>query len=307
MIEAKALTKQFGKVKALNRIDLTIPDGEIFGLVGTNGAGKSTFLRLTAGVLRPSEGSVMLDERPVFDNPAVKRDIFFVPDDAWFFPGATPLEMMRYYAMLYPSFDHTLCIKVLESFSLDPARRIAEFSKGMKKQMFLGMGLAAGTRYLLLDETFDGLDPVARQGAKSLFAAELMDRGLSILIASHSLRELEDICDHVGLLHQGGVLLSKDVESMKLGLQKVQCVFVSDADAEKTLEGAEVLLHDVRGRLHTITLRGTREEVQARFDAANTVFTELLTLSLEEVFISETEAVGYDLRKFILDDETAFA
>ncbi|MBR0164512.1 MAG: ABC transporter ATP-binding protein [Lachnospiraceae bacterium] len=301
MIEALTLTKAYGRTTALNRIGLTIEDGEIFGLVGTNGAGKSTLLRLIAGVLRPTEGSVTLDARPVYDNPAVKREIFFVPDEAYFFTNSTPLEMMRYYAMMYPSFDEMHCLKLLGSFSLDPRRKIAEFSKGMKKQLFICLGVAAHVRYLLLDETFDGLDPIARQGAKSIFAGQMADESLTIVIASHSLRELEDICDHVGLLHEGGVLLSRDVESMKLGLQKVQCVFASEEEADKVLADAEVLVHDVRGRLHTITLRGTREETQARLDRAQTVFTEMLTLSLEEVFISETEAAGYDVKKFILD------
>ena len=171
----------------------------------------------------------------------------------------------------------------------------------MKKQVSILLGICAGTKYLLCDETFDGLDPVVRQGVKSLFAAEMADRGLTPVIASHNLRELEDICDHIGLLHQGGVILSEDLSDMKLRMQKVQCVFATDGDEERALEGLDILLHEKRGRLHTITMRGEREEVEEAFKRGNPVFFEVLPLSLEEIFISETEVVGYDIRKFILE------
>ena len=162
------------------------------------------------------------------------------------------------------------------------------------------MGLCANTKYLLCDETFDGLDPVVRQAVKSLFAGEMADRGLTPIIASHNLRELEDICDHIGLLHQGGVILSEDIEDMKLKMQKVQCVFASDEDEEKAVSGLEVLLKETRGRLRTYTIRGEREEIEKAFSRGNPIFFEVLALSLEEIFISETEVVGYDIRKFVL-------
>ncbi len=170
----------------------------------------------------------------------------------------------------------------------------------MKKQLSVILGLPAKTRYIVCDETFDGLDPVMRQTVKSLFAEDMADRGLTPVIASHNLRELEDICDHVGLLHQGGVLLSEDLEDMKLGLQKVQVVFASDEDREHALEGLNVILTEQRGKLMTYTIRGEREEVEAHFRKVTQVFFEVLKLSLEEIFISETEVVGYDIRKFIL-------
>lgn len=300
MIEAKKLSKKFHKTKALNDVNLAIQDGEIFGLIGMNGAGKSTLLRLFAGVYRPDEGSALIDSKPVFDNPHVKSELFFVPDEPFYFQDATPLDMAAYYKAFYPTFDMFEFERLLNSFSLSGEDKCATFSKGMKRQMFISLGIAAHTRYLLLDESFDGLDPVARQAVKTLFASELADRGLTVLIASHALRELEDICDHVGLLHKGGVLLSKDVEDMKLSLQKVQVVFANDNDLSAVLSDAQVLIHEHRGRLHTITLRGTAEEVDARFKRADTVFFERLGLSLEEVFISETEAVGYDIKKLIL-------
>ena len=301
MIELLELYKSFDDIKAVNRVSLSIRDGEVFGLVGTNGAGKSTILRIISGIIKPDKGIVCVDNRPVYDNPDVKKDIFYISDDQYFLPNSTPEEMADYYEEIYDKFDKLRFFKLCGGFGLDIKRRISSFSKGMKKQVSILLGICAGTKYLLCDETFDGLDPVVRQGVKSLFAAEMADRGLTPVIASHNLRELEDICDHIGLLHQGGVILSEDLSDMKLRMQKVQCVFATDGDEERALEGLDILLHEKRGRLHTITMRGEREEVEAAFKRGNPVFFEVLPLSLEEIFISETEVVGYDIRKFILE------
>ncbi|MBO6242876.1 MAG: ABC transporter ATP-binding protein [Butyrivibrio sp.] len=300
MIELLDLEKSYDDIKAVNRVSLSILDGEVFGLVGTNGAGKSTILRIIAGVIQPDLGIVCVDNRPVYDNPEVKKDIFYISDDQYFLPNSTPEDMADYYEGIYEKFDKLRFFKMCGGFGLDTKRKISTFSKGMKKQISILLGICAGTKYLLCDETFDGLDPVVRQGVKSLFAAEMEDRGLTPVIASHNLRELEDICDHVGLLHQGGVILSEDISDMKLNMQKVQCVFASDEDEKKALEGIDILLHEKRGRLHTITMRGEREEIEAAFKRGNPVFFEVLALTLEEIFISETEVVGYDIRKFIL-------
>jgi len=300
MIELLNLEKSFDDIKAVNRVSLNILDGEVFGLVGTNGAGKSTILRIISGVIKPDAGIVLVDKRPVYDNPDVKRDIFYISDDQYFLPNATPEEMATFYENIYPGFDKLRFHKLCTGFGLDAKRRINTFSKGMKKQVSILLGICAGTKYLLCDETFDGLDPVVRQGVKSLFAGEMADRGMTPIIASHNLRELEDICDHIGLLHQGGVILSEDIEDMKIKMQKVQCVFASEEDEKKALEGLNVLLHETRGRLHTITIRGEREEIEAAFGRGNPIFFEVLALSLEEIFISETEVVGYDIRKFVL-------
>ena len=300
MIELLDLDKSYDDIKAVNRVSLSIMDGEVFGLVGTNGAGKSTILRIIAGVIQPDLGIVCVDNRPVYDNPDVKKDIFYISDDQYFLPNSSPEDMAEYYEGIYEKFDKLRFYKMCNGFGLDIKRKISTFSKGMKKQISILLGICAGTKYLLCDETFDGLDPVVRQGVKSLFAAEMEDRGLTPVIASHNLRELEDICDHVGLLHKGGVILSEDISDMKLNMQKVQCVFASEEDEKNALEGIDILLHEKRGRLHTITMRGEREEIEAAFKRGNPVFFEVLALSLEEIFISETEVVGYDIRKFIL-------
>jgi ABC-2 type transport system ATP-binding protein len=209
--------------------------------------------------------------------------------------------MCSFYRTVYPAFDSDRFTRLLGDFSLAPKRRIQYYSRGMKKQLAVLCGLCSNARYLLCDETFDGLDPVMRQAVKSIFANDMEERGLTPVISSHNLRELEDICDHVGLLHAGGLLLSRDLASMKLGLLKVQCVFDDEDDVEDALSGLELLNHDIRGRLHTLTIRASSEEILAHFENRNMIFFELLPLTLEEIFISETEVIGYDIRNFILN------
>ena len=221
MIEAVNLTKRFDDIMAVDHLNATIKDGSVFGLIGTNGAGKSTFLRLASGVLKPDEGCITIDGHEVFENTSAKKRFFYISDEQFFFSNTTPLEMMHYYRKIYEKFDETRFHKLMQSFGLDEKRKIHTFSKGMKKQVSVICGVCAATDYLFCDETFDVLDPVMRQTVKSIFAADMEDRNLTPIIASHNLRELEDICDHVGLLHKGGILLSKDLDDMKLNIHKV--------------------------------------------------------------------------------------
>ena len=300
MIEMYNVTKTFDSIKAVDSVSVTIKENTVFGLIGTNGAGKSTALRMITGVLKPDEGTIAVDNMSVFDNVEAKKKMFFIADEPYFFAGSTAETMEQYYSSIYENFDEDEFYDYLDSFNLDRRRKVSTFSKGMKKQLALLLGICSHTKYLLCDETFDGLDPVMRQGVKSIFAKEMEENGLTPIIASHNLRELEDICDHVGLLHKGGVLLSRDLEDMKCNIQKVQCVFSSEDDEKKVLGGLEVLQKEKRGSLSTITVRNTKEEVMAHFASVNTVFFEILPLSLEEIFISETEVVGYDIKKLIL-------
>lgn len=300
MIEVYNVTKTFEKIKAVDAVSVTIKENTVFGLIGTNGAGKSTMLRMITGILEPDEGTIAIDNMPVYDNVEAKKKFFFIADEPYFFANSNAETMEYYYSSVYETFQKAEYYKYLESFNLDKHRKIATYSKGMKKQLALILGICAHTKYLLCDETFDGLDPVMRQGIKSILAKEMEENGLTPVIASHNLRELEDICDHVGLLHKGGVLLSKDLEDMKCNIQKVQCVFASVEDELKALNGLDVLKKEQRGSLRTITVRSTREEIMARFATVSTIFFEVLPLSLEEIFISETEVVGYDIKKLIL-------
>ena len=300
MIEIHNLTKAFDDIKAVDDISVTIKDNSVFGLIGTNGAGKSTVLRMVCGVLKPDDGTVAVDGTPVYDNAEAKKKLFFIADEPYFFSNANAKTMESYYSGVYENFNAGEFYRYLDNFNLDKNRKISTYSKGMKKQLALLLGICAHTKYLLCDETFDGLDPVMRQGIKSIFAKEMEENGLTPVIASHNLRELEDLCDHVGLLHKGGVLLSKDLEDMKSNIQKVQCVFATEEDARKAEKDMNIMKAERRGSLCTYTVRASREEVIARFAAVNTVFFETLPLSLEEIFISETEVVGYDIKKIIL-------
>lgn len=298
MIQAVNLTKRFDDIVAVDHINATIKDGCVFGLIGTNGAGKSTFLRLMSGVLKPEEGHVTIDGHEVFENTEAKRRFFYISDEQFFFSNATPEEMLRYYRAVYQRFDEARFHKLMSSFGLSEKRKIHTFSKGMKKQVSVICGICAGTDYLFCDETFDGLDPVMRQAVKSLFAADMADRNLTPIIASHNLRELEDICDHVGLLHKGGILLSRELDDMKLNIHKLQCVLQPGMSAED-LVALDKLNIEQRGSLITLVVRGTREEVEAIMASYNPVFFECIPLSLEEIFISETEVAGYDIKKLI--------
>ncbi len=300
MIKTADLCKSFDDIQALKDLTLNIKEAQVFGLVGTNGAGKSTLLRLISGVLKPDSGHITVDEEAVYDNPAVKSRLFFIADEPYFFPNANAAELKNYYSAVYAGFDGARFDRLLNEFGLDPKRAVSGYSKGMKKQLAVICGICTGTKYLLCDETFDGLDPMMRQAVKSLFANDMYERGLTPVIASHNLRELEDICDHVGLLHKGGLLLSEDLESMKLGIRKLQCVFESDEDAAKVLPRLQTVSTEQRGRLYTIVAKGEEEEIAACFADVNTVFFEMLPLTLEEIFICETEVAGYDIKKLIL-------
>ncbi len=299
MIQVSNVSKRFDDIQAINGIDLTIDDGQVFGLVGTNGAGKSTFLRIAAGILRADTGSVIIDGRPVYENPEVKAELFYISDDTAFFSNTTPKEMAVFYSRIYPGYKMERFDNLMESFGLDKNRKIKTFSKGMKKQLSIILGIAANTRYLYCDETFDGLDPVMRQAVKSLFINDMSERRFTPVIASHNLRELEDICDTVGLLHKGGILLSKNLDDAKADVHKLQCVFRDDASRKRIEEKLCILTSEERGKLVTMTIRGQEDEIDEAMRAECPVFMEILPLSLEEIFISETGVQGYDIKKII--------
>lgn len=300
MIEIHNISKSFDGYQALSEINARIKEGQVFGLIGTNGAGKSTLLRIISGIYKPDEGEVKIDDKDVWDNPEAKINVFYLSDEQYFFSQETPLDMLKLYKQQYPNFDEERFFKFLQSFSLDKKRKINTFSKGMKKQLSIFYGICANTKYLICDETFDGLDPVVRQTVKSLFVKEMESRDFTPIIASHNLRELEDICDHVGLLHKGGILFSKDLEFMKLGIYKLQCVFKNFEDMDQLSAQFPILHQELRGSLRTVTLRGSKEDIDLFMARVNPIFYELLPLSLEEIFITETEVAGYDFKQLYL-------
>ena len=298
MIKIKNLSKSFDEILAVNQVDMQIQEGIVFGLLGTNGAGKSTLLRMIAGILKPECGEILVDDKPIWENVEVSRNVFYISDDQFYFANGNAEELATFYRCYYPDFDTQKFGEYLKKFGLDPKRKIKTFSKGMRKQLSILLGLCAGVKYLLCDETFDGLDPVMRQGIKSIFAQEIDERGLTPVIASHNLRELEDICDCIGLLHQGGVLLSKDMEQLKNDFLKIQCVLPEECD--EMLESTfDILKMTRRGKLLTMTVRGARDQILPVIESMNPVYYEALPLTLEEIFISEMEVVGYDIKNLI--------
>lgn len=301
MITANKVTKTFDGFTAVDSVSAEMKSGSVFGLIGSNGAGKSTFLRMVAGVLKPDSGEICIDGQGIWESREVKQKCFFIPDDLFFFKNSMPKNVCEYYSLIYPTFSKDRFYQLLSAFNLPTDKRIATFSKGMRRQTMIITALASGCEYLLCDETFDGLDPVARQAVKSIFAAEIGDRGLTQIIASHNLRELEDICDHVGLLHNGGILFSQDLDEIKLGVCKLQCAFAESKDRSFFYEdeGFKILKFERRGALLTMTVKGERNAVSERIRALNPLFCEVLPLSLEEIFISETEVCGYDIKKLL--------
>ena len=299
MIELKNVDKTLGGVHAVDHVSGTIREGMVFGLIGSNGAGKSTLLRMISGVIRPDDGTVLCDGAPVFENPEAKAQICFLPDTPYFFPNADIRQMRDYYAMIYPAFNRKQFDALADRFRLDPKRSIHAFSKGMKKQVSILLGLCAGTKYLLCDETFDGLDPVVRQAVKSMIAAEITERDFTPVISSHNLRELEDICDSIGLLHEGRLLLTRDLDDAKNNICKLQCVIPDSRREQELISSLRILKMERTGSLLTLTVRGERTETLQRAQAQEPLFVEALPLTLEEIFISETEVAGYDIKDFL--------
>lgn len=298
MIAITNLTKTFGTVKALDRLNCNINKGSVFGLVGSNGSGKSTLLRILAGVYEADGGTVRIDGRPSFDDQEVKSHVYFISDYPYFFNDSTVENTASLYRRLYPGWDEIRYKQLCSIFPINTKAKIINMSKGMQRQAALILALSCSPQYLLLDEIFDGLDPVVRQLLKKLLMDDVASRGMTVVIASHNLRELEDICDHVGLLHKGGIVLEKELDEMKLGIHKVQAAFSSmlPPDAFKDIDVIDV---QQRGLLYNLVARGDKEEILAKLNALSPVFIEALPLTLEEVFISEMEVAGYDINNII--------
>lgn len=292
MIRSENVTKKFGKFTALNHMNCTIPDGCIYGLIGSNGAGKSTFLRLLSGVYKPEEGTITFDDKPVYNNPEVKRNILYIPDDLYFLPQSNMNRMANFYQNLFPNFSPEKFRSLTETFQLNPKANLNTFSKGMRRQAATILALATQPQYLFFDETFDGLDPIMRNLVKKAIYNDVMDRKTTTIITSHSLRELEDTCDQLAMLHKGGIIFESDIQNLKTSLFKVQIAFGESYDKSR-FENFDMLNYTQKGSVANLILRGDREEIYARMCDMNPLLVEILPLSLEEVFIYEMEALGY--------------
>lgn len=298
MIRIDKVTKCYDLVKSLDGIDTVIESGSIFGLIGSNGSGKSTLLRVMSGIFRPDSGSVEYDGKPVFENVPLKNEIVYLSDEQYFLPAATLDDMARLYAAAYAGFSAEEYKRLSDLFALPRSRKIATYSKGMQKQAAILLGLSAMPRYLLCDETFDGLDPVMRQLVKRVLADAVAKRGLTAVIASHNLRELEDICDHIGLLHKGGILFESELDALKENIHTVQAVFREALPPERIASLGTVSFKQ-RGSMVTAVLRGSEADVRAKIETLHPEFYEIIPLTLEEIFISEMEERGYDYAKVV--------
>lgn len=297
MIEVKGAVKRFGSFTALDGLQLEIKAGCIYGLVGPNGSGKSTLLRLLSGVYCPDEGQILLDGASVWENPAVKDQIFYLSDDLYFPPKCTAEDLLNFYRSMYSGFSDEVCSALKAAYPIDTKKRLSSFSKGMRRQAALLAALSCCPRYLLLDEAFDGLDPVIRLMVKKQLAAMIADRQMTVVITSHNLRELEDLCDHIGLLHKGSVLFEQELDSLKYGLCKIQAVMQEPVDWQNS--GLDILQRQQKGSMVTLLVRGDSERSMDIVRKYHPIFAEALPLTLEEVFIGEMEAVGYDFNNIL--------
>ena len=296
MIELSNVSMSYGNITSLENVSMTVKEGSIFGLIGSNGSGKSTMLRILSGVIRPDSGEVTYGSLPVWENDLVKQDIVYLSDEQYFLPHCTLNDMRKLYKTVYTNFSDEVFTKLKGIFTLDCDRKINTFSKGMKKQASVMLGIAARPKYLLCDETFDGLDPVVRQLVKRILAEESALCGMTTLIASHNLREMEDICDTVGLLHGGDLLFVRELDDMKSDFHKVQAIFEGEFD-ESMLAPLKILGYSRRGSLVSFIARGSADEVNKHMNEKNPTFYETIPLTLEEIFISEMEEKGYDFSK----------
>ncbi|MBO7254628.1 MAG: ABC transporter ATP-binding protein [Clostridia bacterium] len=302
MISAKNVTMMFDKTAALNNLSCNISKGCIYGLVGSNGAGKSTFLRLISGIYRPASGEITIEGEKVYDNPAIKSRIAFVPDDLFFLHGAKMSDMADWYAAVYKNFNSERFYKLLTTFNLPSDKNINKFSKGMKRQGATILALSTMPDYLFFDETFDGLDPVMRNLVKQVIYTDVAERNTTVIITSHSLRELEDTCDQLALLHKGGIVFESDIQNLKTSLFKVQIGFQEPFTQEKfkNIEGMEILSYTSQGSVASFIVRGEREEVKEKLYNMNPLLLDVLPLNLEEVFVYEMEALGYAFKDLLM-------
>lgn len=293
MLEMQQVTKTFGSYKALDALTMRVPRGTVYGLVGPNGAGKSTAIRHLTGVYRPDSGTVTMEGAPVYENPAAKVRIGSIPDEIFYFPSATLEDMRKYYRGIYPRFDNGLFEKLYEVFQLPKKTPIRRFSKGMQKQAAFHLTVCTRPEVLILDEPVDGLDPVMRRQVWSLLLSEVAQRETTVLISSHNLRELEDICDHVGIMDHGKMLLERSLADMQGNTVKLQLV-------GDTPENLEILHESQSGRLRTLVVRGTAEEITAKVQPLQPAYFDVLPLSLEEIFIYELGGVDYAVKDIVL-------
>ena len=297
MIEGRALIKSFDGFHALDGLSLSVPRGAVYGLVGPNGAGKSTFIRHLAGIYRQDEGELLVGGEPVYENPGVKEKIAYIPDDIFFYTQASIRDMARFAASLYPRFDRERYEKLSALFGLDEKRPMRKLSKGQQKQAAFQIAMAQRPELLVLDEPVDGLDPVMRRQIWSVLLSDVEQYGTTVLVSSHNLRELEDVCDHVGIMNHGRMMIERSLSDLQENLVKLQLAY---PDGGSLPEGLEIVHESATGRLRQLILRGRAEELTEKIAATRPLFLDLVPLSLEEIFIYELGGADYEVKDLVL-------
>ena len=297
MIETIKLVKSFDGFKALNELDIKVPQGSVYGLVGPNGAGKSTVIRHLAGIYRQDSGHVLIDGQPVFENNAIKSRIAYIPDEISYYPQAGIEDMKNFYKRIYSNFSEERFNKLRSSFDLDPKRPMRKLSKGMQKQAAFWLALSKCPDIVILDEPVDGLDPVMRRQVWSLILSDVAENGTTVLVSSHNLRELEDVCDHVGIVNHGRMLTERSLSELQDNIVKIQLAL---ADGGELPSGLEILHESRTGRLQQLIIRGTSAEITERLGGANPLFMDVVPLTLEEIFIYELGGVDSEVRESVI-------
>jgi ABC-2 type transport system ATP-binding protein len=298
VIQGKELCKSFQGYQALDHTNFHVPKGAVYGLVGPNGAGKTTLLRHVMGVFKPDSGNLFVDGAALFENPEVKAKMTFIPDDIFYFRQANLKEMKNYYKGIYPSFDEQMYQKLLECFpAVDIKRSIRRMSKGMQKQVAFLLAISCRPEVLVLDEPVDGLDPVMRRQIWSILMNEVSGEGMTVLVSSHNLRELEDVCDHVGIMHKGKVIIERSLSELQGEISKVQMAF--EGDVPDITGRFEVLNHSELGRVHTMIVKGDTRELSDYLETFQPLVLDLLPLTLEEIFIYELGGEKYEVKDIL--------
>ena len=297
MIQVNKLIKTFDGFRALDGLDIHVPRGAVYGLVGPNGAGKSTVIRHLAGIYRQDSGQVLIDGQPVYENPEIKGRIAYIPDDIFYYTQATINDMMKFFRSVYPRFSQERFEKLEELFNLDRKQPMRKLSKGMQKQAAFWLAMSQCPEVVILDEPVDGLDPVMRRQVWSALLSDVAENGTTVLVSSHNLRELEDVCDHVGIMNHGRMLVERSLSELQDNIVKIQLAF---ADGGKLPEGLEILHRSSTGRLQQLILRGSAEELTAKISAAGPLFLDVVPLNLEEIFIYELGGADHEVKDIVI-------
>ena len=297
MIEVRNVMKEFDGFRALDDMSMTVPTGSVYGLVGPNGAGKSTIIRHLTGIYRQDAGEITIDGAPVFENPEVKSRIAYIPDDIFYYANASIRELMDFYRSIYPHFDAERFKKLADVFGLDPKRQMRRLSKGMQKQAAFWIAVSLRPEILILDEPVDGLDPVMRRQIWSIIMADVAENGTTVLVSSHNLRELEDVCDSVGIMNKGKIMIERSLNELQENIVKIQLAL---PDGESLPEGLDILHKSNTGRLQSLIMHGTQEDLTEKLQSAHPLFIDAVPLTLEEIFIYELGGADYEVKDIVL-------